>query len=204
MDPILESDLGTERWAKAEWRTFELWERIEARLKRRKRIIIGSAVVVFFMLSSIPVVQDRLPAWRSRMAARDLAREISRAQVLAGISFSAIRLRFTDRKRMTFEVTGHTDCRHTESGFPIRAGILKSRSELQILSKDQQGNFGLAQLVDEFCFQSREGVSFAKATDPNVQALGFAVLPAADVDAMRSDRLSLLVLSGPSAEISYE
>lgn len=207
MDPLYQSDLApsseNERWAKAEWRSFELWERIEARLIRRKRIIIASTVFLFLLLSSVPVVQDRLPAWRARMVVRDLAREISRVQVLAGISHSAIRLKFVDRKKMAFQVTGHSDCSKSD-GFFIRSGVLKSHSELQILSRDQESRFDLANLIEDFCFHSRDGASFSQFKDSSVQAMGVAVLPASDVDAARSDRISLLVLSGSSAEISYE
>lgn len=50
MVPIYDSDVAEERWSKAEWRNYELWEKLEQRQIRKKRLWIMATILVFLMI----------------------------------------------------------------------------------------------------------------------------------------------------------
>lgn len=65
MVPIYDTDIAESRWQQAEWRQFELWEKIEQRARRRLRLICLGAMGVFLLISSVPVLQSGFPKWVS-------------------------------------------------------------------------------------------------------------------------------------------
>src|SRR6185437_11560801 len=98
MVPIHDSDVGEQRWSKSEWENYELWEKVELRLKRQKRLWVFATIVIFLGLSAVPIVIERWPKWSSRSMAVTLAREINRMKRDSSIGRSAFRLRFVDEK----------------------------------------------------------------------------------------------------------
>src|SRR5262245_34313847 len=102
MVPIHDTDVASERWSKAEWEHYELWEKIEQRYRRRRRLWILGTVAVFVALSSIPVIMDRWPHWASVTASRKLASEINALKRDASIEHQAFRLRFEGKGALSY------------------------------------------------------------------------------------------------------
>jgi hypothetical protein len=201
MAPIYESDVAEERWSKAEWENYELWERIELRLRRRRQLWIAGTVVVFLLLSAIPIVRERMPAWRSLRAARTLAQEIGRMKRDAAIEHRALRIAFTDPSSLRFEVQSLQSC-SAAAGSVVRSGALLRDSAGITLVEPRDGQaVDVPGLASSFCYDAMAGSASVLAGNPVV---GFAVLPVKDLAQGRQDRMSLLLLKGPSAEITFE
>jgi hypothetical protein len=84
MVPIHDTDLAQERWSQTEWEHYELWEKLEAKFRRRKAVWIGAAVLLFFVLSSVPILIEHWPKWIALGANRKLSEEINRLKAIAG------------------------------------------------------------------------------------------------------------------------
>jgi hypothetical protein len=208
MVPIHDTDIGEERWDKAAWESYELWEKIELRLRRRKRLWIFGTVLLFIMLSAVPIVRDRLPKWTTETAARRLAQEVNRIKRDANIDRSAYRIRFNESGSLSYQVERVKSCAEAK-GVVLRTEALLSKSKLgsYVLLTSQQGvEIGAPGLVQSFCYDYLAGSEGAL----NGQTIiGFGIMPAQDLSANnltapRMDRLSVLLLSGPLAEISFD
>src|SRR5437868_6887859 len=110
MVPVHDTDIAAERWSKAEWQHYELWEKIEIRLRRRKWLWITATVSVFMGLSSIPIVLDRSPKWLTLRLSRKLAQEINWMKREAGIEQRAFRLRFVSGTTLSYVVETSAHC----------------------------------------------------------------------------------------------
>lgn len=201
MAPIHESDLAENRSREQEWRKYELWERVEERLRRARWLWIGTAVALFLVVSSVPVIADRLPKWRTLAAARRLAREMSLLRVEAA-KRGAVRLRFPAAEDTAFIVEGVPDCAFKGAGAEIRRSRLSRPGEgLSMADPEASQEFGVPGLRLEACFDAREGADFSLA---GRTVSGFGVFPAADREHARTDRLSIVLLSGPLGEPTFE
>ncbi|NDD93412.1 hypothetical protein EBZ37_15195, partial [bacterium] len=58
---------------RSDWYDFELYEKTRVRERRKRLMIIAFAGLVFLGLCAVPVVNERLPKWRSLDAALDLS-----------------------------------------------------------------------------------------------------------------------------------
>src|SRR5580658_9305807 len=77
MVPIYETDLTAEPGlSPADWRNYELWEKIELRRRRARRLWILGTLVVFMALLSIPTIMGSRGKWRSQVLARELAQTL--------------------------------------------------------------------------------------------------------------------------------
>lgn len=204
MVPIHDTDVAEERWSKAEWENYELWEKIEVRLKRRKLLWIGATVFVFLLISSIPILLDRWPKWVTLSATRKLAQEINLVKREAGIEHRAIRLRVnTD---LSFTIEKVSSCADILPGPAIREGTLVKASSVGqylLLSSSMADRLGIPGLASTFCYDSLQGASAL----PSDTWQGFGIIPASDANNLaepRLDRVSSLLLHGPSAELSFE
>ncbi len=103
MAPIYDTDVAEKRWQDRTWTDFELWEQIELRLRRRKRLWIGFTVITFLFLCSIPVFIERGPKWASFITARRLAQEIEAIQREANQTQNAHRLRIQSGSEVVIE-----------------------------------------------------------------------------------------------------
>src|SRR5277367_3741280 len=140
MPPIHETDIASERWSKAEWSHYELWEKLELKLRRRKLIWISATVAVFLALSSVPIIIDRAPKWTAMSIARRLAQVINGMKSEASLKHQAHRIRFAADGSLSYEIERSNSCAATDSGEVIHKGTLEpggSGGPFALLSADQ-------------------------------------------------------------------
>jgi hypothetical protein len=203
MVPIHDTDVAEERWSKAEWENYELWEKVELRLKRQKRLWIFATLVIFLVLSAVPIVMERWPKWSTRSMTVTLAREINRMKRESSIGRSAFRLRFVDEKKVSYVIEKIPSCSASQ-GEIVHTGTLLppgTRDEFLWVSPSRGDQLGVPGLVDEFCYDYLAG---SGAVLKGQSVVGFGIIPVSDLTEKRIDRLSVLILSGPSAEISFD
>ncbi len=203
MAPILDTDVAAERWSKAEWENYELWEKIELRLRRQRRAWILATVILFVVLSAIPTVIDRWPKWMSRSAVRSLALEFNRIKREAIQDRTPYRLRFLEKDRLTFVVERLSSCESAEGEEVRTLSLSKSLADAGyswIFPEDGQ-ELGIPGLARDFCYDPLTGEGyFTKGKG----MIGFGVASVKDLAEKRLDRISLLVLTGQAAEISFD
>ncbi len=203
MVPIHDTDVAAERWSKSGWENYELWEKVEVRLKRQKRLWIAATVILFVALSTVPIVMDRWPKWKARSIARHLAQEINQMKHDAIVHRSAYRIRFLQESQLQYVIESVEQCGASQgetkkTGALVREDLLSS---YLLVSSKKARELGIPGLVTEFCYDFLSGNSMAVKGEA---VIGLGVLPANDLSENRLDRLSVLLLSGPSAEMSFD
>lgn len=204
MAPIHDTDVAAERWAQEEWENYELWEKVEVRLKRQKRLWILLTVCVFMILSALPIVLDRWPKWSGRVVLRYLIQEMSQLKREAGERRVALRLRFTDSNQLTYQVEKVPDCEFSGTGEVMRTGTLVadlSSGNYRLVGPQLGEQLGIPGLQEEFCYDPLSGFGAARS---GKEVVGFAVILAKDLSQRRFDRVSTVLLSGASAEVSID
>lgn len=205
MVPIHDTDIAEERWSQAEWQHYELWEKVEAKIKRRKWLWITGAGFVFLALSSVPIITDRLPWWNSLSASRKLANEIGALKRDATLHRAAYRIRFDADGSLRYAIEKGASC--GDSGATVvRKGALLKKSRLDeyaLISPKASETLGISGLGTSFCYDYLAG---SEAVLTGQKLSGFAIAPVKDLasEPARKDRVSVLLLAGPSAEISFE
>lgn len=200
MAPIHDTDIAEERWSKSEWESYELWEQIEVRLRRRRTLWISAAILLFLALSSVPIIIDRRPKWVGQAVARQLASLLNRVKREASVAHQAYQLTLRGEGNTAYEITRAENCGDTHREL-VRQGslLLPSQTNLfAILNPEQGRELGIPGLRLDFCYDPLKG-SFS----PEVLS-GLGVVPAKDLTERRLDRISILLLRGPSAEISFD
>jgi hypothetical protein len=200
MAPIHETDLAADRWEKAQWSQYELWERLEVRLRRRKLLWIAATLAVFLALSSIPIIIDRTPKWAAMSAARRLAQVVGGLKGEASTQHRAYRVRFGSEGSLQYTIEKVASCTDSVSGEVVRSGDL-GRGDLVLLTPEQGLSLQIPEVVNSLCYDPYTGSSPAAQGKPLV---GFAILSAKDLTTGRTDRLSVLLVQGPSAELSFD
>lgn len=203
MAPIHDTDVAQERFKQSEWQYYELWEKVEQRFRRQRQIWIGFAVLLFLLISSIPVVKDRWPKWTSISAARKLSQEINRMKKDAGFEKTTYRLKFFGDGSLRYQIEKVEGC-SSAVGTPVRDGSLVQQADLEayrLLGSAQGEQLGIPGLRDSFCYDYLAGNGAILDGDSLV---GFAISPANDLTEGRTDRISVMLLSGPSAEVTFE
>ncbi len=204
MVPIHDTDIAEERWSKAEWSHYELWEKVEKRLRKNKRRWIAATVLLFLGLSSIPIIKERSPKWRGLSAARKLADEINWIKREAGIQKTAFRLRLSPSETLSYTIEKTPNC--ADVGTEVKTASLvdeKQASKGQkffFLSPDQGSELDIPGLINQFCYDPLLGHVAAEGD----KLLAIGVINANDLTEKRLDRVTLLLLNGPSAEISLD
>jgi len=206
MVPIHDTDLAEERWSKAEWENYELWERIELRLKRQKRLLIVATVILFLVLSSIPIIINQWPKWTTRSLSRQLAQLINQVKRESISSRAALRLRFLEEGKLDYVIEKLTSCSENSaaSGEKIAESTLGDPSKNGIytwVSAKVGMELQVPGLVSEFCYDSLSGNG---AILQGKEVIGFGLIPVKDLTEKKLSHLSLLLLTGSSAEISFE
>ena len=169
MAPIHDTDVAEKRWSDEEWRQFELWEKIEVRLRRKRLIWVGLALLGFVVLSAIPTALERWPKWVSRRVSRQVAQEINRLRSQAILDSRAYRLTFGDSPGLTFQVESGDQCAGTSGNWQVvRTGaFLSSRvgrtiaPKFKILTPSEGEALGISVLKTQVCI---EGVDIGWAT----------------------------------------
>jgi hypothetical protein len=212
MVPIHESDVAENRWKDDEWRQFELWERIEFRLRRKKTWIILGVFLVFVAILAAPVIEDRLPKWRAINAMRSLAVRANQMKVDAAALGVPLRLRIEDSSDGPQYVIERVDQCNSNHGFSN--GIVEAKSariwgggpvfenrergmDFVVFEPREATALGLERVTTAVCYDPL-GV---EATDV-VQALG--IMTAKDLTSRRLDRVAFLNFSGLFAEIDFD
>jgi hypothetical protein len=213
MVPIYDSDIAEERWSEAEWSHYELWERVEQRIRKHNRIWIGATVVVFLLLSSVPIVIEQRPKWQSLSAVRRLGQEINQIKRESALSREAYRIRFEGGGSLSYVVEVGSHCSSGGGNQansevapvfrPLRTGsLLKSDvASFALLAREQGNQLNVPGLLESFCYDPLTGSSTSAGGE---SIAGFAVAPVNDLATGRIDRLSVILLSGPSVDISFE
>jgi hypothetical protein len=214
MAPVHETDIASERWSKAEWSHYELWEKLELKLRRRKLIWISATVAVFLALSSVPIILDRAPKWTAMSISRRLAQVINGMKSEASLKHQAHRIRFAADGSLGYEIERVSSCSATqaEAGAKgmamakgsevVRLGSLDpggNREPFVLLSPEQAPAFQIPGIVSSFCYDP-----YAGAVTDGSALVGFGILSAKDLTERRPDRLSVLLIQGASAELSFD
>jgi hypothetical protein len=204
MVPIHDTDVAVERWKKAEWTHYELWEKVEQRLKRRKRLWIGLTALLFIMLSAVPIVRERLPQWKGLSAARRLSQEVNQLKRDAAIEKAAFRLKFNNASGSTAYTVERTPSCAQAGGDVVRSVELMKPSDVgtfAVISTEQGHALNLPGLVEQLCYDPVNG-NFAASSGENL--IGVGIIPARDLAESRLDRIALMLLTGLSAEVAFD
>lgn len=204
MVPIHDSDIAEERWSQAEWENYELWEKVELRVKRQKRLWIIATAGVVLILSALPTVFQRWEKWTTRSLARELAEKINRMKTFASLEHTPFRLKIIlGKDGLEYSIEKLKDCAETR-GQVIEASHLHSlgsQSAYTWLTPEKGSSLGVPELATEFCYDPFQGGDYPK--NPS-QIVGFGILPVKDLSNDRLDNLSIVLLTGPSGEVTFE
>jgi hypothetical protein len=203
MCPIHDTDSPEERWSKAEWEHYELWEKLEARLRIRRRWIVFACVVLFLGLSSIPIVVDSGPQWRALRAMRELGEHLSRIKRQAVTRELALRVSVDPSEPLLLRVERAASCRSAKFEPDEAFRLLthdKRRAELGWLDPVRGQEVGIPGLLTRFCYDPLLGSSVTPGPD---SVAAFVVLPVKELTEEPKHH-AVLLLRGPSAEISFE
>lgn len=204
MVPIHESDVAENRWKDSEWSAYELWEKIEVKLKKRKKWIIFFTVLLFLVLSSIPLIQDRQPKWEGLSVMRKLAIGINQAKVDASRLDYPLKLELIQNEEgIFFRVFKMTDCK-SASGDEIRHRRILDPEEskkFHILTDEMSHELLIPGVVRDLCYHPIQG---NEALSESLPTQAFGIIPVKDLTEKRTDRASFVYLTGNSAEISFD
>jgi hypothetical protein len=218
MVPIHESDVAEERWLKAEWENYELWEKVEVRIKRQKSLWVIGTFLLFICLSAVPTAIERWPKWKTRSYARILAQEINQIKRDAGIEHSPYRIRVLEGEMSKLIVEKVSNCSESKGAY-VRSIVFgnhypekfvreaaeppekSSKNQLVFLSPTEGTLLGIPGLVQSFCYDHLSGSS---APLQGQELVGFGIIPEADLAIKRTDRVTVLLLSGASGEMMFD
>ncbi|MBI4925746.1 MAG: hypothetical protein HY843_07460 [Bdellovibrio sp.] len=205
MAPIHDSDLAEERFKQLQWKYYELWEDIEQRLKKRKKLFILFALVLFFILLSVPIFQDRFPKWQTYQITTNLAKSINKLKREVTTQHVPLRLKFYDYSsyhKLKFRVEKVITCAASQGEvlWQEELGSERALRDYALITNEGDNFLEVPNLVNSFCYDP----FFGSAQTQNEESVGFAVIPVKDLPLKRRDRVSYLILTGTSAEISFE
>lgn len=214
MVPIHDTDVAEERWTKSEWETYELWEKVELRARRKRRIWIVATFFLFLILSAVPIVMNQYPRWIARSLARQLGQQINQMKRDASIAKSPYRIRIYEGESLQFTIEKVADC-EAGQGEVIQTRLLDypsivgkdgtgrtgGKGSFRWVSSEMAAELGVPGLVNQFCYDPFKG---SDATLKGKSVAGVGVISVKDLAEKRVDRIALLLLTGPSAEISFE
>jgi hypothetical protein len=105
---------------------------------------------------------------------------------------------------LNYVVESADSCAHAAGWSPVRERNLldpKLSERYVLISADRGRSMNLPGLVDSLCYDYLSGSSHVVA---GASLVGFGIAPVKDLTEDRNDRISLLLLSGPSAEIFFD
>ncbi len=202
MTPIHESDQAEKRWETTEWSHYELWEKVEIRLRRRKYAWIGATALLFVLLASVPVVRAQLPKWGTLSEARRFSERINTIKREAIRSQTRLRLKVVSPTE--FEFGPVAECRADAPYVGAWSRSRLSSDEVRFLPAEEGVAIGVPGITPSYCFSPWE-----KAPSSLIPSLGeeapsaiFAFSPATDVMDLTS--VSIVVLEGAHEEPRFE
>ncbi len=208
MVPIHDSDLAENRWREGEWRQFELWERIEFRLRRQRSWIIFAVAVVFLAILSVPVIRDRIPKWQATHAMRGLAVLANQMKIDAAALGVPIRLTLlTAEEGPVYRLERVGSCEPSGGTAPTLWGEGKlfpkpsTGRSFVVVDAERAGQLGLERITSSFCY---DPLSVQAESQMGNLSRAMAIGSARDLTEGRLDRLAFLNFSGLFAEIDFD
>jgi hypothetical protein len=205
MAPIHRTDVDESRFEQDEWRNYELWEKLAHRERKKKKLWIFATGAVFLLLSSVPVVMERMPKWQSLAASRRLAVLLNSVKREAALEHAPYRLRFVNAGvDLAYVIERVESCPPPpgSEGVIIHTGeIARVRGVLALIAPEEGPHFGLDGLLQEFCYDSIEGT--ARMLDEKPLG-GFAIAPVNDLANGSLDRASIVLIDGKEGELSFQ
>ena len=178
-----------------EWRNFELYEKVRVRENRKRLFLITLTALGFFGLCAVPVVEERLPKWRSLRAAQRLSVQLEHLKTLSIQERKPIRFRFLEGGHYQFEILN--ECQSETPLRIVNEGVWPdAEGTLKILSGAEAQALSLKVATDQICFDPVFGLEGVKTRKVVV------VAPVKDLSEQRLDRASYIILDGESAKIS--
>lgn len=176
-----------------EWRTFELYEKIRVRERRKKLTISVIALILFFSLCAVPVVEERSPKWKSLRAAQRLSIEIEKLKTLAIHEKKPAKITFLEQGGMKVEVLD--DCKKPSGTLVEQKQWKDEQGALKVLTTHEAKDLDVKLVVDEICFDPVYGLEEMKRRV-------LVIVPVKDLTEHRLDRASYVIMDGDSAKIS--
>ena len=203
MVPVFETDLKDRENPSVDWKHYELWEKIEQRRRKAKRLWILATLFVSLCLLSVPTVIENRPKWRARALSRALALRIVRMKTDASNRRLPQQIVFSQDGSLSYKVETVQRCGgellNSIEGYPETLGGASS-DEFRLLNSEQGIALGIPGLVASFCY---DPVEEAPGLKQDESVLGFGFITVKDLSDQRSDRVSIVLLRGKSAEISF-
>lgn len=203
MAPIYDTDIAQQRWDKADWENYELWEKVAHRHRRHRRLWIAATAAVFVALSSVPIIMDRWAKWSTLAASRRLAEEINRIKRDAGVDHAAYRLRFAANGSLAYTIEKSGSCSDPNTTV-VREGRLyygQGFSDYALMTPAMGAEAGIPGLIQDVCYDYLAGSDTVLRGESMV---GFGIIPVKDLAEKRQDRLSILLVNGISAETTFD
>jgi hypothetical protein len=179
-----------------EWRTFELYEKVRLREHRKRLLFFVTTLLVFLSLCAVPVVDERLPKWKSLSAARHLSIEIEKLKTLAIKTKKPAKLSFLENGEYKVETLEHCEDAIGNIVSLTRWTSTSPEHALHALTPDEAKAFEVKLAVDQVCFDPVFGVEQIKSKKVIIND------PVKDLAEKRLDRASYIILQGDSAEIT--
>lgn len=201
MAPVHDTDLAEERWARAEWARYELWEKTEQRARKQRKLWIAGACLVFLVLSAFPIVIENRPKWIAQKMIRKLAHEIEILKRDSALLHGIYRIQFEGGGSLRYHIEKVKTCTGPVTSI-LREGSLAESTEQEsrfvLMNAQQAASLGIDSIVESFCYDSIRGAKY------DVRTLGFGVAIANDLTQSRLDRMSILLIETPIARISLD
>jgi hypothetical protein len=207
MAPIYESDVKPRRtedgWIQEEWRTFEFWEKIEQIRKRKRLIWIAATALAFLVLSAVPSLIDRRPKWQALKVTRSIAQMVLEIKGRTATEHHAFAVQFGPGLSYRVEARDRCGGKPGVPGNLVREGkVGETDSELTIVSVPDADRLGLTRVITGFCFDPLDGLILDGGMSVDTPS-GIGVIPVNDLTDSRIDRISVVLLTGGSADISF-
>lgn len=205
MAPIYDTDLEEDRFEKEEWKNFELWEKINLRLKKQRRLVVISAIILFFLLSSISVIIDRAPYWKTVSLAAEFSKELIALKRQAVLEHKAIRIRFLPESQEGEYVIERLVHCQSESAEIVRSGFLQLQylgSMVKKLSQKDAEHLQIGRVSDQFCYAPLDGAFYGQL-ESNKAVFAFVFVKDLTLEKPRSDRITVLTVENLTADISF-
>lgn len=185
----------------------ELYEKKRVRKIRRRALIVIAAILVFFGITAIPIVERELPKWAGRHVARVLTDELESIVILAQKSEVAYHVRLsldpiqgwimTIQTSKTCDLESETNPMLSSEIKPISSEKFAEKFDLVLMTgAEAEARFQIHHLTDSFCFDPLQGFR-----DQPYQTL--AILPANDLTNNVLDRASYVIVDAKSAKITF-
>jgi hypothetical protein len=199
--PIRPDDVENQAQAiHEEWKSYELWEKVEVRERRNRRGWIVLTGLLFLILSAIPVILEQGPRWKSLSLARQVASELNRVRRDAALLHEPMNVRLVFDEWMTIQVSRVKSCQDEAPASLYRQERLDPRAQAKFRWADSEiaQKFGLEKMVQSLCFDPIRGWSI-EGQEP----VGIAIFPVRDLAEMREDRAAVVWVSGIDQSISF-